>query len=106
MTRVTITTRTGEAHDIECVDGISLMENIRAHGLHDLLALCGGNCSCATCHVYIDEAWSDKLQPCGDDEDFLLDISAHRAPASRLSCQLVMSPQCDGLAATIAPELD
>ena len=104
MTQVKITTRDGESNDVECTDGISLMENIRAHGLHELAALCGGNLSCGTCHVHVDPAWFERLPAKSDDEGFLLELSAHRQPCSRLSCQIVVTPALAGLAARIAPE--
>ena len=104
MTTLTLTTRDGQVHTLECSDGVSLMENIRAHGLHELLALCGGNCSCGTCHVHVEEHAFKRLPAMGEDENYLLEISAHRRPTSRLSCQLVVAPSMAGLAAKIAPE--
>jgi ferredoxin, 2Fe-2S len=104
MTSVNITTRDGQTHTLECSDGVSLMENIRAHGLHELLALCGGNCSCGTCHVHVEAQAFQALPLMSEDENYLLEISAHRCPTSRLSCQLVVEPGMVGLAARIAPE--
>ena len=104
MARVRIIARTGEAHVLECTPGLSLMENIRSHGLHELLALCGGNCSCGTCHVHVAADWFERLSTMGDDEKYLLEISAHRDPLSRLSCQLLVDPDMDGLEARIAAE--
>ena len=80
------------------------MEVIRDAGFDELLALCGGCCSCATCHVFVDEAWADKLPPVGEDENDLLDSSSHRNATSRLSCQISMGADLDGLRVTIAPE--
>ena len=104
MTTLTLTTRDGQVHTLECSDGVSLMENIRAHGLHELLALCGGNCSCGTCHVHVEEHAFKRLPAMAEDENYLLEISPHRRPSSRLSCQLVVAPSMAGLAAKIAPE--
>ena len=104
MTSVTVTTRDGQPHTLECSDGVSLMENIRSHGLHELLALCGGNCSCGTCHVHVEERNFSRLPMMSEDENYLLEISAHRCPTSRLSCQLVIEPRMVGLVARIAPE--
>src|SRR3546814_17336221 len=73
------------------------MEVIRDAGFDELLALCGGCCSCATCHVFVDEAWADKLPPVGEDENDLLDSSSHRNANSRLSCQISMDAGLDGL---------
>ena len=80
------------------------METIRASGVDELLALCGGCCSCATCHVYVDPDFATRLSPTSDDETDLLDSSEHRAAASRLSCQIPMSAALDGLTVRIAPE--
>ena len=104
MARVIIIARDGEAHIIDCQPGVSLMENIRAHGMHELLALCGGNCSCGTCHVHIARDWFERLPPMSDDENYLLEISAHRNAESRLSCQLRVDATMDGLEARIAAE--
>ena len=104
MPRLTIITRDGESHEVEGRVGWSVMENIRDHGFDELLALCGGCASCATCHVHVGEDWVDKLKPMGGDEDDLLDTSDHRVATSRLSCQILFAPELDGLTVTIAPE--
>lgn len=104
MTRVTVTTRDGEAHEIECRDGQSLMENIRAQGLDELAALCGGNMSCGTCHVLVAPDSLARLPPMGADEGYLLELSSHRESCSRLSCQVTVTSALDGLAVRIAPE--
>jgi len=104
MARLVVTTRDGTAHEMQGTSGISVMENIRNGGFDELLALCGGCCSCATCHVYVDPAFSPLLPPIGEDEGDLLESSSHRSDRSRLSCQLTFSDALDGLAVTIAPE--
>lgn len=104
MPRLTIVTRDGSERTVEGRAGWSVMENIRDHGFDELLALCGGCCSCATCHVHVDEAWFDRLKPRGADEDDLLDTSDHKTGSSRLSCQILFSDELDGLRVTIAPE--
>lgn len=104
MTAVTITTRSGDEIKIQAEDGNSLMEAIRDRGTSELLALCGGCCSCATCHVYVDPSFVSKVTPMSDDEDGLLDISAHRQTTSRLSCQIRMAKELEGLKVTIAPQ--
>jgi 2Fe-2S ferredoxin len=104
MAKVTVVTREGQETTLEASDGLSIMEVIRDAGFDELLALCGGCCSCATCHVYVDEAWADKLPPMSEDENDLLDSSDHRDARSRLSCQLPVSEAVDGLRVTIAPE--
>jgi 2Fe-2S ferredoxin len=100
----TITNTAGATRTVEVTVGRSLMENIRAAGFDDLLALCGGCCSCATCHVIVDPEDFGRLGPIGPDEEDLLDGSAHRAATSRLSCQIPVTAALDGLRVTIAPE--
>jgi ferredoxin, 2Fe-2S len=104
MPRLIVTTREGETLTVEGETGLSVMEVIRGAGLDDLLAVCGGCCSCATCHVHVDPQWLDRLPPMREDEDDLLDSSEHRNERSRLSCQLSFSDQLDGLGITIAAE--
>ena len=104
MTSITITDRSGSERTITATDGNSLMETIRDNGFDELLALCGGCLSCATCHVYIDDAFVATLPALSEDENDLLDSSDARQPNSRLSCQVKIGPELDGLRATIAPE--
>ena len=104
MPQMTIVTREGEERAITGEDGLSLMEAIRDAGIDELLALCGGCCSCATCHVHVDPAFLDKLPPMSEDENDLLDSSDARNETSRLSCQVPLSDALDGLRVTIAPE--
>src|SRR3546814_17444700 len=80
------------------------MEAIRDNGFDELLALCGGCCSCATCHVHVDPAFLDQLPAMSEDENDLLESSDHRATNSRLSCQLPFTDQLDGLNMTIATD--
>lgn len=80
------------------------MEAIRDAGIDELLALCGGCCSCATCHVHVDPAFADRLPPMSEDESDLLDSSDHRRETSRLSCQVPLTDALAGLRVTIAPE--
>ena len=103
--KFTVTTREGEARDVEARDGLSLMQNIRNAGVDELQAICGGNLSCATCHVYIDPLPDGAyLPPKSEDEEDLLDASDHVKDNSRLSCQLIFGPQLDHVRVTIAPE--
>ena len=104
MPKLIVVTREGEEREIEGQTGMSVMELIRDAGFDELLALCGGCCSCATCHVHVDPAFTDKLPKMTEDENDLLDSSDHRDETSRLSCQLVMDDSLDGLRVTIAPE--
>lgn len=104
MPKLIVVTREGEEKAIEAETGLSVMEIIRDDGIDELLALCGGCCSCATCHIYVDPAFADKLPAISEDESDLLDSSDHRNETSRLSCQLSFNADLDGLKVTIAPE--
>jgi len=104
MARLTITGRDGRQATIDGKSGWSVMENIRDAGFDELLALCGGCCSCATCHVHVAAEWLPRLKPMQADEDDLLDTSDHRRSNSRLSCQIEFDEALDGLSVTIAPE--
>jgi 2Fe-2S ferredoxin len=104
VTQVTVVTRSGDAEAIDATDERSLMESIRDAGIDELLALCGGSCSCATCHVFVDPAYFDLLPELSEDENDLLDGSDNRQPNSRLSCQIKVLPSLGGMTVTIAPE--
>ncbi|QAY75413.1 2Fe-2S iron-sulfur cluster-binding protein [Sphingosinicella sp. BN140058] len=104
MAQLTIVGRDGTEKTIEGKNGWSVMENIRDAGFDELLALCGGCCSCATCHVHVDAEWTDRLPKMSGDEDDLLDSSGERDASSRLSCQIEFGPALDGLRVTIAAE--
>ena len=104
MPKLVVTTREGDEMTLDGEAGLSVMEVIRDAGVDELLALCGGCCSCATCHVHVDPAFADKLPAMSEDENDLLDSSDHRTESSRLSCQLPFDASLDGLRVTIAPE--
>ncbi len=104
MPKLVVVTRDGTERTVEGETGLSVMEVIRDAGFDELLALCGGCCSCATCHVHVDEAYLDRLPKMSADEDDLLDSSGDRNATSRLSCQLQFGPALDGLRVTIAAE--
>jgi len=104
MPKLIVVTREGQESTIDGESGLSVMEVIRDAGIDELLALCGGCCSCATCHVHVDSAFAEKLPPMSEDENDLLDSSDHRNETSRLSCQVTLTPELDGLRVTIAPE--
>ena len=99
MTEVTVIDREGASSIVQWEDGLSLMEAIRGAGLDELVAMCGGCCSCATCHVFVEGETPDPLS---EDENDLLDSSSVRQDSSRLSCQ--MTTAIPGLRVTIAPE--
>jgi len=98
-----VTDREGRKHVLEAHPNDSLMEVLREFDW-GVAAICGGMCSCATCHVHIDEGWTEQFPPREMDEAELLDFLDHCQPNSRLSCQLQLQQQHDGLAVTLAPE--
>jgi 2Fe-2S ferredoxin len=104
MAIINVTTRDGRSRAIEGSGGQSLMENLRAGGIEEILALCGGCCSCATCHVLVGEEWMSALPPISEDEDDLLSTSGVREANSRLSCQIPFGPALDGIEVTVAAE--
>lgn len=104
MPKLIVITREGEERAVEADSGLTVMENIRDNGFDELLALCGGCCSCATCHVHVQDDWMEKVGPPGDDEDDLLESSDFKQKNSRLSCQIEMTDDLAGLKVRIAPE--
>lgn len=104
MPTLIVTTREGEERAVEGQAGYSVMEVIRDNGFDELLALCGGCCSCATCHIHVDPEFAAKLPPMSEDENDLLDSSMDRDDTSRLSCQIEFGPALDGLRVRIAAE--
>ncbi|WP_420137359.1 2Fe-2S iron-sulfur cluster-binding protein [Sphingomonas sp.] len=104
MAKLIVVTREGEERQVEGDVGLSVMEVIRDAGIDELLALCGGCCSCATCHVHIDPDFVDRLPAMSEDENELLAISDDRDATSRLSCQVQFTPALDGMRVTIAAE--
>jgi 2Fe-2S ferredoxin len=104
MISVNVTDRDGATRTVEIAPGGTLMETLRDKGF-DILALCGGCCSCATCHVFVAAPWGDKLPARGEDEQALVaETSSYDPAASRLSCQIQLTDALDGLSVTLAPE--
>ncbi len=102
MANVTYIGADGSEVSIDVADGTSVMQAAIANGINGIVAECGGSMMCATCHVYADDAWLDKLPPMEATEDAMLDSAAsERKPGSRLSCQIVISPKLDGLVVRI-----
>ena len=104
MPEIIVTTREGATSSLTVKAGVSLMEALRDGGHDELLALCGGCCSCATCHVYVDTEFAGKLPAMSEDGNELLDSSSHRNETSRLACQIKVTDALSGLRTTIAPE--
>lgn len=101
---IRVVMRSGKEREIEATVGHSVMETLRDAGVDEILALCGGCCSCATCHVIIDAEYFDRLNCMSDDEEELLDSSDYRTETSRLSCQVKFDRDLDGLRVRVAPE--
>ncbi|QTG16901.1 2Fe-2S iron-sulfur cluster binding domain-containing protein (plasmid) [Agrobacterium tumefaciens] len=106
MPTLIVTDRSGQDHQLsgDRLTSLSLMEIIRDSGAEQILALCGGCCSCSTCHIFVDEADWGRLPPMTDDENELLEVSDNRNALSRLSCQVRFRDDLDGLRVTVAPE--
>ncbi len=104
MGKMVVRDREGEIHEIEIAAGDNIMEPLRELD-SGTESLCGGMCSCATCHVFIQPDWFAKLEPAQDDElELLEETETYRKDESRLSCQLEFTDELDGLSFTIAPE--
>ena len=101
--KIIATDRKGAEHVIEGRDGWSVMEMLRDAGL-PVAAECGGACACATCHVYVNDGWYEKLSPPSAAEVDMLDMALAVEPNSRLSCQIVCAEALDGIKVTVAPE--
>ena len=103
MIKINVTDRDGGTHLIEGAPGEQLMEVLREHDW-GVAAICGGMCSCGTCHVFVDEQWLDRFPPRDVDEEDLVDMLEFQQANSRLSCQLTLKPEHDGLVLKLAPE--
>ena len=97
MPKITYVEFNGKEHVLDIATGLSVMQGAVHNNVWGVIAECGGNCSCATCHVYVDEAWADKLARKSETEEALLDAVCDPHPNSRLSCQIEMTEQLDGL---------
>ena len=101
MIRINFITAEGESLQFEAQDGMSVMEVAVAHNVSGIDADCGGACACATCHVYIDPAWVDRLPAKTELEIKMLEFAISVSPQSRLSCRLSIEPGMDGLLMTV-----
>ncbi len=104
MISISVTRRDDGQSSISVEPGGTLMEALRDNGIDDILAICGGCCACATCHVYIEDGRDELKAPASEDENDLLDTSEYRQEQSRLSCQITLTPEDDGLKVRVAPE--
>jgi 2Fe-2S ferredoxin len=97
MPKITFIEYDGTVREVEAELGATVMETALKAGITSIVAECGGGCTCATCHVYVDEAWYDKLPKPSGDEEYQLDAAFELKPNSRLSCQIKVTPEIDGL---------
>ena len=101
--KIKVTDREGNKHELEGDSNSTLMEILRDAGL-DIEAACGGCCACATCHVYVNDKWLNKINAIDDDEESMLDQAFDVKETSRLSCQISLSDDLDGIELELAPE--
>ena len=97
MPKITYIEHKGKSHTLEVANGLTVMEGAVQNNIPGIDADCGGSCACATCHVYVDEKWFDKLPKKEISEEDMLDMAFELKPLSRLSCQLTVSDELDGL---------
>ncbi|MGC4028107.1 MAG: 2Fe-2S iron-sulfur cluster-binding protein [Steroidobacteraceae bacterium] len=102
MGKVTYRDSSGRAVTVEVEDGTTLMEAALQNAVPGVIGECGGSCACATCHVYVDESWLAQLSARGEEEEGMLDFAFDVRANSRLSCQIRMREDLDGLSVTVA----
>ena len=100
---VFVTDRDGTEHELDAREGYTLMEIMRDAGL-PVAAICGGQCICSTCHVYVAHEWAARLKPREPDEQVMVEDSGHYQDNSRLACQIDFGESLDGIKLTLAPE--
>ena len=100
MTKITFIDAAGQARTVDAEDGSTVMETALKNAVPGIEAECGGACACATCHVYVDESWVEKLPKAESMEEDMLDFAFDVRPSSRLSCQIKVGPALDGLVVT------
>jgi ferredoxin, 2Fe-2S len=97
MPKITFIEHGGKKHTVDAPLGTTVMENAIRNGVPGIVAECGGACACATCHVHVDEAWKEKVGPPSPMEEDMLDFAFDVKPTSRLSCQIKVTDELDGL---------
>jgi len=98
MARITYVQPNGDRLELDVPTGLSVMQAALNSGVSGIIADCGGAAACATCHVYLDEAFAERMGPISEMEDQMLEaVACDRRPTSRLSCQIVIDDSCDGL---------
>jgi len=97
MPQITFVSHDGNKQEVNVASGTSVMQAAIDNGIDAIVAECGGACSCATCHVYVDEAWVDKVPAAGDVEKDMIECVLDPQETSRLSCQVLVGDDLDGL---------
>ena len=97
MPKVTYIAHDGTRNEVEAVEGESLMQIAVDNRIRGIDGDCGGECACATCHIYIDESWTDKLDKMEEHEDQMLELTPDRNERSRLGCQIRVDANLDGI---------
>ena len=97
------TDRNGTEHQVKAKAGLTLMELLRDAGL-PIEAICGGQCICSTCHIYVDDEWVARLEPRADAEQIMVEDTGHYTENSRLACQVDFEESLDGIRVALAPE--
>jgi 2Fe-2S ferredoxin len=97
MPKITFVEYDGETHEVDVDVGATVMEGALQGGVSSIIAQCGGSCSCATCVVHVDDAWAGRLTPPSSEELDQLDMVSGARPTTRLSCQITVTPELDGL---------
>jgi len=101
MVQIRFIDAAGATHDVEAETGVSLMQVALDNGIEGIIAECGGACSCATCHCYVEEVWLEKVTPASDIEKDMLEFVAVPQANSRLSCQIVVDESLEGLVVNV-----
>jgi ferredoxin, 2Fe-2S len=97
MPRILFIEHNGAEHSVDAEVGKTVMQAAVENLISGIVGDCGGSCSCATCHCYVDPAWAERLQPASESETMMIEGALHAQDSSRLSCQIVVEPELDGL---------
>ena len=100
MPKITYVEHGGKSHTIEVANGLSVMEGAVQNNIPGIDADCGGSMACATCHVYVEDSWLNKIPKAEDAENDMIDMAYNPKKNSRLSCQIIVSEELDGLIVT------
>ena len=104
MAKITYIENNGKSHTVDVAEGLTVMEGAVQNNIPVIDADCGGGMACATCHVYVDDEWKDRIPEKSEEETDMLDLAFDVEENSRLSCQITITPDLDGLKVTLAPD--